>query len=115
MSQTYRIFDNTTAEELFPSDGFQFPDAPAINQTIADPEINRHFGGTATIRRIEEQTEHVPSDSRTRLYIEALQRDKPVAYQETKGRRAEDADMGGGGIEGVSSGAGRDGGMLTEP
>ena len=110
MTTSYRIFDQATGDELFPSDSFVF-DTPSVGAEIADSELASRFGGDVIIRRIEEQKQNAGSDDRTHVFVASTGTKVPEPVTESA---AATDRQGGGGVEGIGSDAGRDGGMLTE-
>jgi len=55
MSDTkYRLIDNNTGEQVFPSNDFKFYAVPSPEHRIHDPEILARYGGPAVVDRVEE-------------------------------------------------------------
>ena len=50
----YRLIDNNTGEEVYPSDDFRFAAAPTPEHRIHDPEIMARYGGPAIVDRVDE-------------------------------------------------------------
>ena len=53
---SYRLIDQNTGEEVYPSDDFSFTVPPTPEHQIRDAELMAHFGGPAIVNRIEEET-----------------------------------------------------------
>ena len=54
---TYRLIDQNTGEEVYPSDGFGFDAPPTPEHQIRDAELMSHYGGPAIVNRVEEKAD----------------------------------------------------------
>jgi len=69
---TYRLIDNNTGEEVYPSDGFTFAAPPTPEHRIHDPEVIARFGGPAIVDRVEE-AEAADGSVEVSVYIDAVE------------------------------------------
>ncbi|WP_443747349.1 hypothetical protein [Asticcacaulis solisilvae] len=69
---TYRLVDNNTGEEVYPSDGFAFAAPPVPEHRIHDPEIMARYGGPAIVDRVEE-SEGADGTIEVSVYIDAVE------------------------------------------
>lgn len=69
---TYRLIDNNTGEDVYPSDGFTFAAPPTPEHRIHDPEIIARYGGPAIVDRVEEN-EAADGTVEVAVYIDAVE------------------------------------------
>ena len=69
---TYRLIDNNTGEDVYPSDGFTFAAPPTPEHRIHDPEIIARYGGPAIVDRVEE-SEAADGTVEVAVYIDAVE------------------------------------------
>jgi hypothetical protein len=69
---TYRLIDNNTGEEVYPSDGFTFTAPPTPEHRIHDPEVMARFGAPAVVNRVEEN-EAADGTVEVTVFIDAVE------------------------------------------
>ena len=69
---TYRLIDNNTGEEVYPSDGFTFDAPPVPEHRIHDPEVMARFGSPAIVDRVDEATT-ADGTVEVSVYIDAVE------------------------------------------
>ncbi len=69
---TYRLIDNNTGEDVYPSDGFTFAAPPTPEHRIHDPELIARYGGPAIVDRVEE-SEAADGTVEVAVYIDAVE------------------------------------------
>ncbi len=84
---TYRLIDNNTGEDVYPSDGFTFSAPPVPEHRIHDPEIMARFGGPAIVDRVEE-SEGPDGTTEVTVYIDAVEEVVTGELQDENYRRS---------------------------
>ena len=69
---TYRLIDNNTGDEIYPSDGFTFVAPPVPEHQIHDPEVIARFGAPAVVDRVDER-EAADGTVAVSVYIDAVE------------------------------------------
>jgi hypothetical protein len=84
---TYRLIDNNTGEDVYPSDGFTFAAPPTPEHRIHDPEIIARYGGPAVVDRVEEN-EAADGTVEVTVYIDAVEEIVTGELQDENYRRS---------------------------